>query len=596
MDPATPDKIGLQSTQPPSLNPSQNTIQVHSTSAMRPTDEEKQSLTKAEKRAKWKYRGKLLVGLIFPFFLNSMDVTIIATALPHIATYFNQLTQQSWIVTSFTLTSTAFIPAFGQLSDVFGRHATLQFVIFLMLVGSGLCAGAQSFEMLLVGRAITGVSSAGLLVMMPVILSDKVSLKDNAMQNTLFSLVAGASYSVGPVIGGQLTNVNWRWCFGLSIPLCLFSHMAIFFVLKPELIKAQRHIDPDTGEQLSKGTSMQKISVIDWPGLALFLVACIAIILALTWGGATYAWHSAQVVILLVLGGILFLIFVWVEHSMEPGRWLERKVRVPGKQAMIPVHLFYEKDIVILAFLKFACGATLYAMFYFISVYFAIVEQFSASKAGLQLLLYLPGIGVGVSSAMYLCNISPRTTFPPLLLGHIALPISIGILTTALQSRNQSLIYGMMALSGFGNGITFMPVPLHAIAKKPAHLAVIVGTIKFFEPFGGTVAMAVMGSVLNNKLGAFGVEFSRGGGGGGVIAGLEFDNEIRMVVKDGVKWAFIAILPLVTLAAVAVLFLGDVRIDEGGVVEEMAGGRGRRWGVKVYYEVVKDWMFGRKSG
>jgi len=56
--------------------------------------------------------------------------------------------------------------------------------------------------MLLVGRAIMGVSSAGLWVMMTVILSDKVSLKDNALQNTLFSLVAGASFSVGPVIGG----------------------------------------------------------------------------------------------------------------------------------------------------------------------------------------------------------------------------------------------------------------------------------------------------------------------------------------------------------------------------------------------------------
>jgi len=132
----------------------------------------------------------------------------------------------------------------------------------------------------------------------------------------------------------------------------------IFFVLKPELVKAQRHIDSDTGEALSERTFMQKISVIDWPGLILFLVSCIAIILALTWGGATYAWSSPQVITLLVVGGVLFLGFVWVEYSMEPGRWLERKVRVPGKQAMIPAHLFYEKDIVILAFLNFAEGAS----------------------------------------------------------------------------------------------------------------------------------------------------------------------------------------------------------------------------------------------
>ncbi|CUS13901.1 unnamed protein product [Tuber aestivum] len=587
MNPAAPDEIELQSAQSPPRRRSQDTIQIHPAPPGTLPNGEKHPLTKAEKRAIWKYRAKLLAGLIFPFFLDALDTTIIATALPHIAASFDQLTQQSWIVTSFTLTSTAFIPAFGQLSDVFGRHATLQFVIFLMLAGSALCAGAQSFEMLLVGRAIAGVSSAGLWVMMTVILSDKVSLKDNALQNTLFSLVAGGSYSVGPV--------NWRWCFGLSIPICLLAHVTVFFVLKPELVKSQRHIDSDTGEELSRRTFMQKISVIDWPGLILFLASCITIILALTWGGATYAWDSPQVTILLVVGGVLLLAFVWVEYLMEPGRWLEKKVRVPGKQAMIPVHLFYEKDIVILAFLNFVEGAALFAMFYFISVYFTIVEQDSASKAGLQLLFYLPGIGAGAYSAMYLCNVSPRTTFPPLLLGHLAFPISIGVLTSALRSRNKPLIYGMMALSGFGNGISFMPVPLHAIAKKPAHLAVIVGTIQFFEPFGGTVAMAVMGSVLNNKLGEFGGEFSKGGGGGAVGAGLAFGVQAREAVKEGVRWAFLAILPLVVVAAVVVFFLGDVRIDEGVVVEEMVSGGGRKWGVKVYYEAVKDWITGRQS-
>lgn len=97
--------------------------------------------------------------------------------------------------------------------------------------------------------------------------------------------------------------------------------------------------------------------------------------------------------------------------------------------------------------------------------------------------------------------------------------------------------------------------------------------------------MAVMGSVLNNKLGPFGVEFSRGGGGGGVEAGLAFGKEVREAVKEGVRWAFLAILPLVAAAAVVQFFLGDVRIDEEGVVEELVGDRGRRWGVKVYYEV-----------
>lgn len=100
------------------------------------------------------------------------------------------------------MTSTAFIPAFGQLADVFGRHFVLQLAMFLMLVGGVFCAAAQTWPMLLFGRALQGTSAAGISNLIQIILSDKVSLKENAKNTTVFSLVAGVSYGVGPVVGG----------------------------------------------------------------------------------------------------------------------------------------------------------------------------------------------------------------------------------------------------------------------------------------------------------------------------------------------------------------------------------------------------------
>ena len=195
---------------------------------------------------------------------------------------------------------------------------------------------------------------------------------------------------------------------------------------------------------------------------------------------------------------------------------------------------------------------------------------------------------------MYLCNVFPRKTFPPLFLGHLALPISLAVLISALDSRNVPLVSGMMALSGFGNGLTFMPVTLHAIAKHPDNLAVIVGAIQFFEPFGGTVAMAVMGSVLNNKLAGRGVSFSKGAG----VAGLEFGDDGKNAVKDGVRWAFVAILPIVAAAAVAAGFLGDVDVDDTVRVEDMAAGekRGSRWALWEYYSKPWDVVARRRNG
>lgn len=113
---------------------------------------------------------------------NITDISVISNTT-------EQLSQQSWIVTAYTIPSTAFIPAFGQLCDVFGRHTMLQFALALMWIGSALCAGAQTFWMLLLGRAIVGIGSAGLLVITNVILGDKVSLCNNGHhENLIFSL------------------------------------------------------------------------------------------------------------------------------------------------------------------------------------------------------------------------------------------------------------------------------------------------------------------------------------------------------------------------------------------------------------------------
>lgn len=148
------------------------------------------------------YRWKLIIGLLLPYLLASLDLTVVATALPFIASHFQKLDQLNWIVTSYTLTSTAFIPCFGQLADVFGRHPCLQLSMFLMLMGSTLCAAAQTWGMLLFGRAVQGISAAGIMNLIQIVLSDKVSLKENAKNNTIFSFIAGISYSIGPIIGG----------------------------------------------------------------------------------------------------------------------------------------------------------------------------------------------------------------------------------------------------------------------------------------------------------------------------------------------------------------------------------------------------------
>lgn len=129
----------------------------------------------------------------------------IASALPWIASDFGEVSQLNWIVSSFNLTSSAAIPLWAQMADVFGRNATINAAIITMLIGSALCTGAptSAFPMLLLGRGFQGVAAAGLSVVCRTILADRVSLQENAKNWSIFAMVGGASYGLGPVVGGK---------------------------------------------------------------------------------------------------------------------------------------------------------------------------------------------------------------------------------------------------------------------------------------------------------------------------------------------------------------------------------------------------------
>jgi MFS family permease len=117
----------------------------------------------------------------------------------------DEVAQLNWIISAFNLTSAAFIPFWGQMADIFGRHMSLQACIVVMMIGSALCTAAptSAYPVLLLGRGLQGLGCAGIGVIVRVILADKVSLKENAKNWSIFSFTAGISYGIGPVIGGN---------------------------------------------------------------------------------------------------------------------------------------------------------------------------------------------------------------------------------------------------------------------------------------------------------------------------------------------------------------------------------------------------------
>ncbi|KAJ5648924.1 Major facilitator superfamily domain general substrate transporter [Penicillium longicatenatum] len=514
-----------------------------------PEKEDSSPENKAAKRKRRVYRWKLILGLFGPFCLQSLDTTIIASALPYIAEDFDQVSQLNWIISAFNLTSAASLFFWAQLSDLFGRHNTLQAAIFTMVIGSAICTGSptSTFSVLLLGRALQGVGAAGVNISVRTILADGVSLSEFAVNWTIFALVAGIGFSIGPVIGGYLTTASWRWCFAINLPIGVAAMILVVFILRKDL-QGPQPLPELEGRDLSTVSRrfMARIATIDFGGQMLFLWGFGLLILALTWAGGNYAWDSAAVLAPIIIGAILSIAWVVYERFMVPGAFMARAL--PRQKAMMPWELISQRDIGLLFLINFTMGVSMFAVMYFMDLYFALVEGNSSSKAGTSLLYFLPGLGAGVYLAMFSSNIWPRQTLPTLIVGSLASAVGITVLAWAVKAAQTNVIYGMMALVGFGIGSRMNPASLHGLAYFPAMTAQISCLVSFALPFGGLVGLTIMSTVFTNK------------------SGVDQSDP-----KQGIKWAFIAMIPFMWISVILTTFLGNVWIKKDGGHEVVNG-------------------------
>lgn len=386
---------------------------------------------------------------------------------------------------------------------------------------------------------------------------------------------------MGPVIGGYLSDSSWRYCFVVPIPIAVLSHLLVFFLMRNDLVKGRVALNPG---YLRRAGYITGLGIIDWIGMITFIFGVGLIILAVQWGGTAYAWDSAATIVPFVLGGLLFIAFFLNEYLLGPGRLMSRIF--PTHVAMIPSTLFRQKDTSLLMCISFSAGASLVSAFYFVSYYWQLAEGYSSSKAGIQLLYYTPGLGVGVYTAMFMCNVWPRQTFPPLFWGSIVEAVGLGLLTWAVASRQTTLVNVFLAIAGAGTGLRFMPNVLHAAGIWPDRIAAMQSVLSFTLPLGETISISMMGSVFGNKFSQYiraiiGPGINNSSGSSTSAANLNALDSLppaileatRHAAAKAVMWAFVSILPFVAISIVSAAFLGNVwigqpsKLDKSGRVE-----------------------------
>jgi hypothetical protein len=195
---------------------------------------------------------------------------------------------------------------------------------------------------------------------------------------------------------------------------------------------------------------------------------------------------------------------------------------------------------------------------------------------------------------MFACNKFPLQTFFPLLLGTIIEPLGITLLTIALNGNNLSVVYGMLALTGVGTGLRFMPGTLHGIAYFPDQIASIVSMMSLTTSLGGTIATTLMLNIFNNTLRTSGISFTGADSSSfDAIAGMSAQQQdfLREKARTGIVLAFYALSAFCWFGVLACLALGNVRIGKNGRMDEICKGSyigGLLWRRDVGGEKVEE--------
>jgi EmrB/QacA subfamily drug resistance transporter len=409
-----------------------------------------------------------LVLLASAQFVVVLDASIVNVALPSIGRglHFSQ-DSLSWVVNAYVLTFGGFLLLGGRLADLLGRRSVFITGLIVFAIASLVGGLAQSSGWLIAARAVQGLGAA---LLSPAALSIvTTTFTEGAERNKalgVWGAVAGSGGAAGVLLGGVLTQgLGWQWVLFVNVPIGVIAAL-----LAPRLIDESREESERRNFDVAGAVSVTS-------GLSVLVYALV---------DAQHAgWGSFQTVGLLVLAALLLGAFVLIElRASDP--------LVPFKFFRIPTILGANVAGLLI-------GASLFSMFFFVSLYMQQVLGYGPLKAGIS---YLPLAGSIILSAGIASQLVTRMGFKPVLLAGLAL-IAGGLVWFAqvpVSGSFASDLLGPSLLAAVGLGFAFVPVTIAAVAgvtDREAGLAS--GLINTSQQIGGALGLAILATIADSR-------------------------------------------------------------------------------------------------
>ncbi|MCV7078329.1 MFS transporter [Mycobacterium szulgai] len=413
-------------------------------------------------------RNVIFAAIASGMLIAALAVTKAAAVLPTIVADLGGARHQSWIVTAYLLSATAVIPIAGKLGDLLGRKRIFVGALTLFIAASLLSGLSQSMIMLVISRALQGVSGGAIGVTASALAGEIAPPRYRGRYQGILGAVFGIATVTGPLVGGFLSDhLNWRWAFWINVPVTL----VILAVAVTAMPKSTRNPAP----------------VIDYLGMALVIVGATGLTMATIWGGTTYAWESAVIIGLFVGSAAVLGVFGWVES----------RVAAP----ILPPHLFHDSTFSLCCALAFGIGFSMLGAVTVVPAYLRYVDHDSATKSGLYTLPMIIGMLItSIGSGVLVGRTGRYKIFP--VVGYAL--TAAGYLLLSQMNESTSPLAQSLYLVILGSGIGMSIQLLILIVQNTtsfADLGVATASVTFFRTIGSSFGTAILGALFANFLG-----------------------------------------------------------------------------------------------